>query len=177
MRATVQKLIVISLAAALLASSHSPAAAEGEDIEILKAALKKALGERTNAGRYRVILIKKGFKNGDPALSISLNANDSPTPAGTRYGIFTDAVKTFRVLQSWDWPNKVKYVLIGEYARVTAGNRDEMPRLVFASLISCDTIRETDWDAFDPRRIPEIVDMIQLHESIKGHPMTDKGTQ
>ena len=176
-RALKTKVVVLTLAAALLALPDSPATAQKEDIEILKAALKKALGERTNAGQYRVILIKKGLKKGEPALSISLNANNSPTSAGMRYGIFTDAVKTFRVLQSWDWSSKVKYVLVGEYARVKVGDREAVPQLVFASLISSDKIRETDWDSFDPRKIPEIVDMIQLHESIKGRPMTDKVSQ
>jgi hypothetical protein len=163
-----QTVVVLTLAVAFLALPDSSATAQKEDIEILKAALKKTLGERTNTGHYRVVLIRKGLKKGKPALSISLNANNSPTSAGMRYGIFADVLKTFRVLQSWDWPSKVTYVLVGEYARVKVGNREAVPQLLFATLISSDKIRETDWDSFDPRKIPEIVDMIQLHESIKG---------
>ena len=162
-----QKIVVLTLAVALLALPDPTAAAQKEDIEILKAALKKALGEQTNTGHHRIVMIRKGLKKGEPALSISLNANNSPTSAGLRYGVFEDVVKTFRVLKSWHWPSKVKYVILGSYARVDIGSGERVPQLVFASFISSIKIREIDWDSFDPRKIPETVDMVELHESIE----------
>jgi len=161
-----ERLLVLSVAVALLAFPASPAAAQKQDIEILKTSLKKALGEQANTGHYRIVLIKKGMINNQPALSIALNANSSPTPAGLRYGIFGDVVKTFRVLKSWAWPGKVRYVMLGEYARVDTGSGKQELHLVFAGLISSHKISETDWDSFDPRKIPEILDSAQLHELI-----------
>jgi hypothetical protein len=79
-----------------------------------------------------------------------------------RYGIFTDAVKVFKILKSWEWADRVERVLLGEQYPAGDGSSRKASELVFMGLISSYKVRETDWESFNPGKIPEIMDSVQF---------------
>lgn len=132
------------------------------DLDILKRALTKALGKETNTGRPRLAEIKYGDVGGEDVLVIALNANQEPTQAALRYGVFADAVKVLRILKSWDWPNRADRVMIGERI-VQEGDPAGADRLLFSCVISSRQIRTIDWKSFDPRRLPEVAESAEFY--------------
>ncbi len=159
---TVSVLKTTALAAVLALLSASVGLAQDQDIDILKRALTNSLGEKTNSGALRVASVKKEVRRGGETLLIVLNANNGPTPAAVRYGIFTDAVKVFKILKSWEWPDRVERVVLGEQCLTGDGSSRKTSELVFMGQISSDKVRETDWESFNPGKIPDIMDSVQF---------------
>ncbi len=160
---------VVALTAITLFSFANIALAGSVDIRILKKALTNALGEKSNFGTERLVTVREELKEGGKTLVVGVIANNSPTTAGLRHGIFTDVVKVLRVLKSWNWPDKVDRVMIGEYLPQSRGP-DLEARPVMTCVISSANLRAVNWDSFDPRRVPEIVDAIKLYDPIKLSP-------
>lgn len=159
---TVSGLKTAVLAVILAILTASVGFAQDADIDILKRALTNSLGEKTNSGARRIASVKQEEKRGRETLYIVLNANSGPTTAAVRYGIFKDAVKVFRILKSWEWPDRVDRVLLGEQDLAGGGSGLNTPQLVFMGVISSDKVRETDWESFNPGKIPEIMDSVQF---------------
>lgn len=155
---------VLSVTTLLLCSSAT--LAQNVDIRILQKALRNALGEKTNIGTRRVIALREELKEGRKTLVVGVIANDSPTPAGLRHGVFSDVVKVLGVLKSWDWPSKIEQTMIGEYYAESKGPNMEA-RPVLMCVVSSETIRDNDWNAFDPGKIPEILDNVRFDDMLK----------
>ncbi|MBI5117455.1 hypothetical protein HZA56_13340 [Candidatus Poribacteria bacterium] len=155
------------IATALVASAGASVLAQHDDPTILARAIEKQLGKKTNTGAPRVVQIKKGVKNGKNVLGISLNANNSPTRAGLQIGVFNDAAKVCKILKGWGWPARVESVMIGEYYSPPNTGTNNLTHLIFAARIASGKISETDWDAFDARNIPEIMDDVEVYEPIR----------
>lgn len=140
--------------------------AEGKDIRILQKALGNALGAKTNVGTRRLATLRQEVKEGQKTLVIGVIANDNPTPAGLRHGVFTDVARILGVLKSWDWPSKIDRAMIGEYyAKPNGSNFEVRPLLV--CVVSAETIQRIDWNSLEPRRIPEVADVVKMDEAIK----------
>ncbi len=140
---------------------------QGMDIKILQKALTKALGEKSNFGVERLVTLREELKEDEKrTLIVGVIANNSPTAAGMCHGIYTDVVKIMRVLKDWGWPDKVEQVMIGEYLPKSSGPNVEA-RPVMTCAISSAKIRSLDWNSFDPREVPNVVDAIKLEDPIK----------
>lgn len=142
------------------------ALAQSMDIRILQKALISALGEKSNFGTERLVTVREELKEGRKTLIVGVIANNNPTVAGLRHGIFTDVVKILRVLKGWGWPDKVEQVMIGEYLPQSRGPNVEA-RAVMTCVISSAKVRELDWNSIDPRKVPNVVDAIRLEDPIK----------
>ena len=157
---------VLLLSASVLLVCTGATVAEGKDIGILRKALGNALGAKTNVGTRRLATLRQEVKDGRKTLVIGVIANDNPTPAGLRHGVFTDVARILGVLKSWDWPSKIDRAMIGEYyARPNGSNFEARPLLV--CVVSAETIQRIDWNSLEPRRIPEVVDAVKMDEAIK----------
>ena len=140
---------------------------QGMDTRILRKALTKALGEKSNFGVERLVTLREELKEDEKrTLIVGVIANNSPTAAGVRHGIYTDVVKIMRVLKDWGWPDKVEQVMIGEYLPKSSGPNAEA-RPVMTCAISSAKIRSLDWNSFDPREVPNVVDAIKLEDPIR----------
>jgi hypothetical protein len=140
--------------------------AQNADVKILRKALLKALGEKTNVGTRRLALLEQKLDAGGKTLLIGVVGNDSPTLAGYRHGILKDVVTVLRVLKSWGWPSKVDRTVIAAYYAESKGpNMEIRPVLRFA--VSAKTIRRIDWNSFDPRKIPEISDSVSADDMLR----------
>jgi hypothetical protein len=155
------------IATAFVASPGTSALAQHDDPAILARAIEKQLGEKTNTGDSRVVQIKKGVKDGKNILGISLNANNSPTRAGLRIGVFNDVVKVCKILKSWGWPARVESVMIGEYYYPPHKGTSGLSHLIFAGRIASSRISETDWDSFNAKNLPEIMDDVEVYGPIR----------
>lgn len=140
--------------------------AQESDVKILNRALTKSLGEKTNVRTRRVIAVREEVRQGKKTLVVALNANNSPTKAGLHHGIFTDLVRVFKILKSWNWPDRVDQAMIGEYYPFS-DDPNRKGRIVLLCLMSSDKIRRIDWDSFDARRIPEVADALQFYDAAK----------
>ena len=140
--------------------------AQSMDAKILQKALERALGEKTNVGTRRLVSLEQKRDAGEKTLLIGVVANDSPTLAGIRHGILKDVVTVLRVLKSWDWPSKVDRAMIATYYAESRGPNMEI-RPVLTCIVSPETIRRCDWNSFDPGKIPEIADSIQIDDMLR----------
>ena len=166
LKAPTRKIIAPTLAVALLLFTATGGFSQSREIKILEKALTSALGEKTNFGTKRVVAVREELKPGGKTLIIGVVANNSPTQAGLRHGIFSDVTKILKVLKSWDWPSKVERAMIGEYyAESHEPNMEARP--VLMCTISSEKIGKTNWNSFDPRRIPDVVDNLQIDDIIK----------
>ena len=159
------KLTVLLSAIALVLCS-GVCHAQDMDAKILQKALNRALGERTSEGTRRLVSVEQKLEARGKVLLVGVVANDSPTLAGFRHGIYKDAVTVLRVLKSWGWPSKVDKAIIAAYYAESKGPNMEL-RPVFKCIVSPDTIRRYDWNAFDPGKIPEIADDVQIDDMLK----------
>ncbi len=162
------KSVAALLAIALLLFANA-ARARSPDIRILEKALVNALGEKSNFGTERLITLREELREGEKTLLVGVVANNSPTVAGMRHGIFTDVVRILRVLKSWRWHNRVARVMIAEYLPEARGP-DVEARAVMTCALSSEKVRDLDWNSFDPRRVPEVVDVMRLDDSLKQQP-------
>ena len=166
MKADRFRIIVLSFSVALLLSIGSGAFAQGRDFTILQKALKKALGEETNYRTARLVALRQESREGKNTLMIAVNANRGLTQAALRNGVFKDVTTILRILKSWDWPQKVDQTMIGAYYPVS-GQAPHRARPILLCLFSSDKVRETDWDSFDPKKVPDVADALQLHDMLK----------
>ena len=158
--------LVVFVPAMTMLICASAAFAQDMDIKILRKALRKALGEKTNDGMQRIVALRQELKEGRKTLLVGVVANKSPTPAGLRHNILVDVARILGILKSWDWPSKVDRALIAEYYVETKGG-DLEGRQVLICSVSSETIKRIDWNTVDPRRILGIVDDAEMDDMIK----------
>jgi len=159
----VPKIAMAALVIGLMLFANASCHAQQPDVETLSKALAKSLGKETNYGIPRLLGIKQELRQGKKTLIIAVSANNSPTQTGVRIGAFGDALKVFRILKSWDWPDKVEEIILGEYVGIPGKTADRV-QPVFMCQITSDTIRKVDWNAVEPKDVPERVDAIRLFD-------------
>lgn len=155
---------IAALVIGLLLFANASGHAQQPDVETLSKALTKSLGKETSYGMPRLLGIKKELRQGKKTLIIAVSANRSPTHIGVRMGAFADALRVFKILQSWDWPDKVEQVMFGGYIKVT-GKAVDRVQPVFMCQISSDKIRNGDWSSVEPKDVPERVDAIRFFDT------------
>ncbi|RJP70779.1 MAG: hypothetical protein C4532_08850 [Candidatus Abyssobacteria bacterium SURF_17] len=151
--------------AALTASFSDPAMMK--DLDVLKRALAKSLGERSNTGANRIAAVRKSEDHGRDTLLVVLNANSSPTTAGLRHGILDDTATVLEVAKSWGWPDKVDQVIVTEHFPLKGKDAPRDPQPIFVGAISSSKVREVDWGTIDRRKIPEMLDGLSWHGSLE----------
>lgn len=157
------KIGAATLAVILLLSPYASVYAQQTDVETLSKALTKALGKETNDGLPRLLGIKTQVNQGKRTLLIAVTAHKSPTHTGIQIGALGDAVKVFKILKSWHWPEKVDQVVIGGYIRVPGKAVDRVQPILTLQIAS-DKIGKIDWNSIEPKDVPDKVDSIQLHD-------------
>lgn len=150
--------------AAMVTSFSDPALMK--DLDALKRALAKSLGQKSNTGASRVVAVRVSEDRGRNTLLVILNANSSPTVAGLRHGILDDTATVLNVAKSWKWPDRVDQVVVSEYFPVNVKDpRDSQP--IFVGVISSSKVREVDWETTDRREILEMFDGLSWHHSLE----------
>jgi hypothetical protein len=156
----------LALSAGILLLCSGAAISPEMEIKILRKALGNALGDKAKAGKRRLVTLRQDVMEGRNTLVIGVIAKDSPTPAGLRHGAFTDVVKILGVLKSWGWPSRIDRAMIGEYyGRAKGSDSTAVPLLKL--VVSAETIRRIDWKTFEPAKIPEIVDAVEMDAIIR----------
>ncbi len=156
----------LALSALILLVCSGAAISPEMELRILRKALGNSLGEKTNAGTARLVTLRRDAKDGRSALVVGVIANKSPTAAGLRHGAFSDVVKILRVLKDWGWDSKIDRAMIGEYSVRSNGSEDTAEPLL-KLVVAAETIRRIDWKTFDPTKIPEIAEAVEMDAIIR----------
>jgi hypothetical protein len=135
---------------------------EKADLEILKKALEKALGEKTNYGTPRILTLERATVRGENNLFIAVHANKHLTSAGVRHGALTDVADILRVAKSWGWAEKISHIMILENRPLKKNT--EQPRPLFSCSVTAQMSAQVKWESLDTKEVLQYLEHPQFYE-------------
>jgi hypothetical protein len=147
----------------LLFSLLFPAAAfdEKTDLEILRKAFEKSLGETTNYGLRRLGKLEKSSVEGKRVLFVAVQVNRHVTAAGVRHNALADVAAILRVAKSWGWADKVERVVIVE-SLIPDG--EERARPVLSCSISNEALAKVERASLTPEVVSKHLEHVRFYE-------------
>ncbi len=134
---------------------------EKAELDVLRKALEKALGNETNYGSKRILNLEEAVPRGEETLFVSIHANRQLTVAGVRHGALNDVASVLRVARSWGWAEKVQRIVILESLTLKG---EEAPRPLFSCSVSASTLAEVDWTNLNSKDILKRLERAQFFE-------------
>jgi hypothetical protein len=149
--------------AILLLSLLFPTAAfdEKTDLEILRKAFEKSLGETTNYGVRRIGRMEKSLVDGKRVLFVAVQVNRHVTTGGVRHNALSDAAAILRVAKSWGWAGKVERVVIME-SLIPDG--EERARAVLSCSISSEALAKMERASLSPEVVSKYLEHVRFYE-------------